>query len=51
MTNWICGTLEPQILQRIRRMPTSNMLHATTDPDPLTRLRKILDSSARYRPL
>ena len=28
-------------------MPTSNILHATTDPDLLTRLREMLDSSAR----
>ena len=28
-------------------MPASNILHATTDPDLLTRLREMLDSSAR----
>ena len=28
-------------------MPSSNILHATTDPDLLTRLREMLDSSAR----
>ena len=28
-------------------MPASNILHATTDPDLLTRLRDMLDSSAR----
>ena len=28
-------------------MPPSNILHATTDPDLLTRLREMLDSSAR----
>ena len=28
-------------------MPTSNILHADTDPDLLTRLREMLDSSAR----
>ncbi len=28
-------------------MPASNILHATTDPDLLTPLREMLDSSAR----
>ena len=28
-------------------MPTSNIIHATTDPDLVTRLRGMLDSSAR----
>ena len=28
-------------------MPTSNILHATIDPDLLTRLREMLDNSAR----
>ena len=28
-------------------MPTSNILHATTDPNLLARLREMLDSSAR----
>ena len=28
-------------------MPTSSTLHATTDPDLLTRLREMLDNSAR----
>ena len=32
-------------------MPTSNMRYAATDPDPLTRLWQMLDSTARYRPL